>query len=731
MSTIKLTDNFGLVIDVSPSALSIFSKYLKSPDAIAGLLRNAKSIVNLQVGQDPFQSQSVGLSFAKPVDLGTTGVELTINPQALATLAIKKGDFLFDAADDPFRDKIPVPANQGFVSAAMEAKLDVSLGNKMGDLQFGFTSGTDMVFTNYRIFGLTDQIVPSIETLLKNFVLPGDLQDADSMAAGSVATVEGTGSLKFSAKANLLSAINPLATAGASVVQGPLTLKEGASLEVSATYTLAGAYQVRVQRMTDRKFRLGYQRKRGSEFDVSVTADIGVSAMAGGFDVIKALLQSVSADPVPDKDVFQQGGLTDDQISTIATAIKTGIERSLELSLRGELDSLDSVSTAFSYEIDLDVLDAGGRQAVHDAFDGDLTGLEGSPMAGIKPLKSIFSTLKQGKRILRVNLLGIFNYASVTTLFQKGTIIVDRDSGDITITDEVGANRIQFTSDNFAKDGAKLRHVLADGFLMTVGYRTSKTVRVGPQLASRYWFFELHQKSNVQNLEDYLNIAKALQVISPEDMTSRMNSLNGLGTLGRSTFYVDSGYSEHAANRLFFDTAGQVRSQEDYECIGRMALQFLLLAGDPINDARRLPLTDDETWSAMKAAGQPNNFGGLFNNRGFNLNQLADISSDYTVITWWAAAMHSMSDALAAIVRHISDNPQWDPQDNAFKVLRSNVNRTMASVSSNTKPQFAEPWGLLAMDLASGREASIGVRIVSSRLSLVASSGAALAAATS
>ena len=34
------------------------------------------------------------------------------------------------------------------------------------------------------------------------------------------------------------------------------------------------------------------------------------------------------------------------------------------------------VSTAFSYEIDLDALDANGRQAVHDALDGDLSRIE-------------------------------------------------------------------------------------------------------------------------------------------------------------------------------------------------------------------------------------------------------------------------------------------------------------------------------------------------------------------
>ncbi len=133
----------------------------------------------------------------------------------------------------------------------------------------------------------------------------------------------------------------------------------------------------------------------------------------------------MSPDAVPSKDVFQQAGLTDDQISTIAAALKTGIERSLQLSIAAELDSLDSSSAAFSYEIDLASLDAQAANAVHKALDGDLSSLEQNLMNGIKPLKSIFSSLRDCKRSLKVNLLGIFNYASVTELFQKGTIIVE------------------------------------------------------------------------------------------------------------------------------------------------------------------------------------------------------------------------------------------------------------------------------------------------------------------
>lgn len=723
MATIKLTDNFGLVIDASPGLASVFSKYLRSPGDIVGRLGNPKALSGLQVGEVPLESSSFGVSFTEPVELGSTGVELTVNPQFIGTVEIRKDDALFGGDMEPFRDPIPIPANQAFVSIGLEAELSVGLSSDIGDLQLGLKRGTTVGFANYGLFALSDQVVPAIQALLENFVIPRDLDDLRSMPEKSVVTLQGVGSLQFSAQANLLSAVNPLATVNVPAIPGTLQVKEGGSINVGAMYTLTGEYQLRVQRLAGQKFRLGYEKKRGSEFDVSVTAQIGVSAGAGGFELIRTVLQAVSPDPVPDRDAFQKAGLNDEQISIIAAAVKTGIERSLQLSIKAELDSSDEVCTAFSYEIDLDTLDDSGRKAVNAALHGDLSGLEGTSPKGVKSLKSVFSTFQKGENVLRVNLLGIFNYGSVTTLFQKGTMIVDPESGDITITDQAGANRIQFTSNNFAQSSARLRKILAESLLLTAVYRSSATVRVAPQLTCKYWFFEQHQKTNLQTISDYLNIAQSLQVASQPEVSARLNSLRGVGAFGQSTFYAESSFSDALCRSLFLDSEGQARTLDEYEKIGREAMALLLPAGDALNDARRLPLTDVAVWKQMKVAGQPNNFGGLFRNLGFNANQLADIVSDYTLIMWWAPAMRSMGEALATLLNFIAGNPQWDPESDAFKKLRSDLDNRMAAVARNTQSQFGEPWGLLALDLASGRNAVTTVKISCPKLTLAQSRG--------
>jgi hypothetical protein len=719
VSTIELRDGFGLVIDVSPDPASALTKYLKNPSAIKAVLHNKTPIAGLQIGQDPFTSQTLGVSFDKPIELGATGVDLTVKPQLAATVEIKKGESLFDADDDPFRDNVPIPDKQhAFVAVGIEAGLDVGLADKPGDLRFGFSAGTETVLKNYRLFALNDQIVPALQTLFENFVVPGDLQDIESMQPGSLATVEGTGSLKFSATANVLSAVNPLATVNTIVAEGILNLKEGGSLKVSAAYTLTGEYQLRIHRLDGRKFQLGYERKRGSDFRVSAAAAFGVSASVMGFDLIQSVLEAVSADPAPDKDVFHRAGLRDEQISSIGSAINTAIERSLELSLKGELDFLDTVSTAFSYEIDLDELDANGRQAVHDALGGDLSRIEASTQAGIKPLKSIFSSLRKGKKILKVNLLGIFNYGSVSTLFQKGTVIVDQQVGDITITDQVGADRVQFNSSNFAKDSAKLRKILAESFLVTVTYRASKTVFQAPNISTSYSFFELHQKANLSNIRDYLHVAQSLNLISPEQAGNKLAEVGRFQSFGPATLYLDSHYDDRMFRTLFLDSQGNARSEGEYEELGRQAMAATIMRDGSVGDARLRPLENDAIWHSMQEG--TTTFATVLREQGFAAEYIPAISADYSAIKWWAAAMHDVGEALARVLKFFSEEPRADVGNHTLAQLRKELDNKLSRVAANTHDHFAEPWGFLVMDLASGRKAPITLQINCSKLTLIA-----------
>lgn len=713
MATIQLTDNFGLVIDATLDPA--FAKYLKSPQALIGFLRTAKPLKDLRLGDDPFDSQTIGIAFNETVALGSTVVELTIAPSVTGTIALDHGAALFCADTDPFRQAIPIPEQHAYLSAALQAELALTVGQTAGNFPFGFTAGTTIVLTNYQLCALTDLLVLKLESLLTRFTIPRDLQNIEQLTEHTVVTLAGTGSLQWTAQANLFAVANPLATLKTPLV--PINVAEGSGVTINGTYTLTGNYQLRIERLAARAFRLSYLKQRTTELDVSVQTQINTSVAAASFDLLQAVLQAVSSDPVPDKDTFHRAGLTDSQLTSIATAVNAGIERSMALSLTGDLDRLDTSSTAFSYDVDLALLDDAGRKAVSDALDGDLTGLETTDRPGITWRTSIFDRLRQGKHVLKVNLLGIYTHASVTTLFQQGTIIVDRESGDVTITDQAGAQRIQVTADNFAKDAAKLRQVLAESLLLTAAYRGTGTLSAGPQLASHYWFFALHQKTNREQCTEYLTIAQGLRLLNDTTHAATLARIAGATDLGRSTLFIDASYTDDRCKRLFLDSAGQPRPEDEYETLGRRALLLLLPSGDAINDARRLPLLDDSVWQAMAHTGQPG-FATLFSDRGFNLNQLADISSDYALITWWSSSMRRMGEALVQIQTFFAAHPGADRENATFIQLRSKLEQAMASVVSNTQAQFGEPWGLLALDLASGQQASTSLQLVTAGMTL-------------
>jgi hypothetical protein len=162
MSTVQITDKFGLNISAKPNSSSALSKYLKDPLTITADLGSVQDIRKLKISDDPFKSTSAGLTFKQPVKFGSTGVELDIQPALLATVAVAKGGTgktLFDS-NDLFGDSIAIPGNSAYLSLAIQATLDLSTNDQaMADLKFGFTNQTKVVFTDYRLFASSDPLV--------------------------------------------------------------------------------------------------------------------------------------------------------------------------------------------------------------------------------------------------------------------------------------------------------------------------------------------------------------------------------------------------------------------------------------------------------------------------------------------------------------------------------------------------------------------------------------------
>ena len=211
-----------------------------------------------------------------------------------------------------------------------------------------------------------------------------------------------------------------------------------------------------------------------------------------------------------------------------------------------------------------------------------------------------------------------------------------------------------------------------------------------------------------------MNIAEALGFSAPSGKSAPTS-------FGRSQFLVDLQYTDTLFRNLFLNAADEARPRQEYEDIAKNAMLALLPAGEASNDARRLPLTTGVLWEQIKDNGQSNNFGGAFERYHFSPNELADIDADYTLIRWWADVMHKMAVALEAILKYLARKPFVDPKDSALTQLRSALNHAAALVGQDTKNEFAEPFGLIAMDLASGQKAAIDLHVASPNFSFAAS----------
>jgi hypothetical protein len=289
------------------------------------------------------------------------------------------------------------------------------------------------------------------------------------------------------------------------------------------------------------------------------------------------------------------------------------------------------------------------------------------------------------------------------------------------ITDKATAERIQSTQVNFGADTQKLRQVLAESFLITAAYRGAKQVVAGAvSLRCSHSFFELENATSPGDMGRKLLIGVALGLLSGDDAKPPA----GIAAFGRTLFTASTDYDDNLVSAMFLDANEAPLAPAWYEAAGRKAIQLLVQATDA--DAVRLqPVTDDGLWRRMSQVGQPG-FAGLFPSVPAPL--VGAITADYSIIKWWADAMCGTAQKLAAIRLWMARNSAAAFDDPAFQKLRRDLAGHLRQVAANTREEFGQPWGLIAMSqLVNGRA---GAKILISSPALVRNKRRALAGAT-
>jgi len=711
MPTIKITDTFGFTGDVLPSPKGSLIKYFKSLPALA------LADLNLaQQGGGPLSkapTKNAGVKFSETVDVGAPdSVDLQIKPQASGSIAITapsttagKPATLFNP--DVFADPITLGPTEHYVSASFNATVEVDATGKAPDLKFGFKASSGITLSYYQLFDTSQSdptVAQAIESTLANYVIPGDLDDVEAMPVNSVAAVDGTGDLKFSGTVNVPTPTN----APVSLPLGPegtVKVSAGGKISVGASYELTGEYQVRVQRLPGKVFHLGLYRKKGSEISLTASASGGVSASLGTNDLFGKILQVISSDPAPDKNAL--AGLPADEVAQIQKVIKSAVDRTLNLGVTLEADFASENDAMFLYEIDLGAITDAGRPLVHAALDGDLSSLVSADgnLPGITVLKTLISSSKTLRHSLKVNLLGIYNFMTVSELTLKGSQGYDATTGELILTDTATATGIGISAANFAADPKKLRKLLAEQFLISAVYKASGAIKAPPELHAQHSYFDLASNLARLDMRNDLLLGAAFQLTSAPTLLAKLPA--GISHFGSTTVLAEVSYDDPAVEAVFLNKNAP-RDPGEYERAGRDAIAYLVQQGDD-NDYRLLTVTNDSLWADMKRIGDAASV--EFSEAVAKYTQVPAaphfIGEDYLDIRWWADSMLSCAGKLVGIRTFLSKNPGIDPNNHDFLALKRDLAKHLKDVAGKTREDFGGPWGLVAMCLLGSRVASV------------------------
>lgn len=716
MPDIKITDNVGNPVDdikvdlLHPSSLvrylkaellhlAVLPDFLATKDTAIGQAAAAKPLTFEGSAQNKFQ-------------LGNTKPEIDFTPGGKASIQVNvtPNASLFDA--DPFHVAAEVPPGIGYMSVGFQGSLDLGVSGSAGDLTFGFDASSTVALGYWKAFTLAAAGPTMGEALgqtLSSFVIPADVADLGLLGENDIATVSGTGSLKISGGVSVTASPNPLASVDLPLGTGSIAVKAGATAGLSAEFTLSGSYQVRARRKDTGTVELSFLKKRGTNLKVDLSANAGVKAAIGDTDLIAAVLGAVSTDD-PTKNQKLLADLTSQELKTLAAAIKSGLNHSVQTSLDVVLSASTDDQAAFQYEIQPALLGPAAAFAVHKALDGDLTDLTemeadmdvaGTLAPGLKMLNSVFTSMRKRGSTLKLNLIGIVNLVSVSDLIRASEILTDEVTGDVTIKETVTGNRISAIVSPLDRHEA-LRKAIFDSVLVTTSYLAGKAVAF-PELSCGQVHFALNQNTNHQIMGDYLRWFVALDLLPAHAEAAYLASFTDGGP---STCILRTTFADSDCQSMFLDGSGKVWDKKHYLEIARLALRTLLDPGHQANDALRYRILDDPLWPTALEKGATSELGPLVG-LGLDDPRVVYLSGDMMDIIDWASGMTAAAKLVLDMRKFVgAADPGTLAQNNEFKKKREALQKAMSNMVKASKMRFDEPWGMVCLYWAAGSPAT-------------------------
>jgi len=722
LADIEFTDDLGVpAAEFKPDLKHISSlvKYGKSEALRLIVVKDLADLARKPLSVAAQRPISFNLGLEHEFALGSDGPEISLTPSLKAHLraTTKGGSNLF--AEDDFTVPATVADSTAYVGIALQGGLKAAGDQPAGNLSFGFEAEGTAGIEYWKAFSTTGNELTfgkAAGEALSHFVLPATVDDLADLDINDACAVSGQGSLMVSGSFDVSAAPNPLASLDLPLNAGTVKVKTGVMAGISAAFTISGAYQIRVRRTSADAIELSVYKQHGTVLETKLSASAGVSVKAFDQDLIKALLKAISTDPNddPTKKLFADGGLSPDEIGKLAGAIKQGIDNSLAASINLALSQTGDHQAAFQYEVRAAELDSASTKLINRALRGDLSGLteleRGADNAKLAPgvdlISSVLTRVHTAKTVLKLNLLGLVNFISVSELIRKSVIVRDPGTGSLTITDTTTGNQINAEVDPERRTHS-LHRAVFESLMLTTAYRVSNAVGLAGN-SGHLFHFAFHRTTKPADLAEYVRWFAAMKLISAGQAQDVAAQFTGAGP---STCLLRAEFDDAACHALYFDVNGKLWDEGHYLEIGRRAMQSLLNPENSAADWQRHALLADH-WSKAVEIGASPALATLLGLQSNDALTLGLVRGDVATITWWADAMTKAGKAVQEMRDFLATtDPATLAQSENFAKRRETLHRKTAGVIRNSKARFDEPWGLLSLLLAAG-SATASARLV-------------------
>lgn len=713
MATMSLLDAFGL--DASGS--------LRPNARLAEALPQFLNLKSTPLNQLQLSDGKANLTFNQPVALAAPGLSLAFGGSAGAHIRILKFDDHLLNREDPF-NSVTIKEGEVYIELGIEFSATAGVSVSSNSLAFGLSADRGFTVTAYRRFfpsdaGAFPAFGAALAQSLQSFVIPQTQTDLDHLDRDTVIVISGTGQLQVTASFGIQTPVRQIAAT--SPVAGKMVeVNASGSFDAECSVTLEGGYQTRLRRLETQAIEIGIYKFQSRTWAVTVSAEAGVAAKIGKFDLAQKFIGALSHQPVLDLQEFQQALPGEDvvardlQIAAFQRNLAAAVSTRIAASVTAGLSDLQSDEAALTFEVDAASKPSSSAvSAIAAAFKGDFSAFTVGASAlppGIRQTSNIFTRTDLAKHKLNVNLLGILNFVAISKLARVSSI--ERNAnGEITlVSDTADANRLQALLLNASGNAQRLRSMLSEDFLFQATFKAVDLQVLPPDFVAKHTFLEINQNTSRQKMKDLLDVCRAVGVLSGGDESSR---LQGSGDFGQTTFWLQTNYSSASVERTLLTPEGAARSQEEFEAQGRVALSRLL-AGDQGQEFRKLIADPGPKgtgiWQQMKALGNATQFNRLF---GLPLDaadpRVAAAAADFVCITSWAAAMNRLAIAVIEVRGLLKGSV--GANDAQLTASRAHLQDRMADVVKHSGEQFGDPLGLVMVFLASGPSAGVSLRL--------------------